>query len=110
MRLWKGTLPTGGGVAACAACCALPLAPASLVAALGLSGGFAEWGERGLLYALIALGGSYGLWRWLTPAKSKPDQTGCGRAPAASNSGNAACKLPAPPEPDHSAPIVAIAN
>lgn len=90
MRLSKEVLLAGGGVAVCAGCWAAPFLAGSALAYIGLSGAsFAEWGEQGLIIALLGLGGVFLLWRWLKPAKQAVDQRGCSCASAtAGKTGN----------------------
>ena len=96
MRLSKEGLLSSGGAAACAICCAVAFVPGSLFAVLGLSGaGFAEWGEQGLIIALLALGGVFLLRRWLKPVKQAVDQAGCGCAPATAGKTGNSCDAPA---------------
>ena len=99
MKFWKRGLLTGGGVAACAACCAAPLLFGSTLASLaGLGGvgvGFAEWGEKGLIAALVVSGGAWLLWRRFERARQVPSDAACDCGPSVGCYTGDSCEVPA---------------
>jgi hypothetical protein len=96
MKSWKFGLLAGGSVAACAACCAAPLLVGSALAGLGTAGvGFAEWGEKGLIAALLALGAAWLFGRWLLSAR-RTQNAGCDCGPSSGCRRGDSCDAPTP--------------
>ncbi len=87
-------LAGGGAAAACAACCAAGMLPASALAFASVSGAsFAEWGEKGLILAVVGLGSVFLVSRWLRPA-APASHAGCGCGPSSSVKEGASCPAP----------------